>query len=177
MRAPRRISPADIEELCRLHALPLTFQRRVILEALSVRSDHPTADQLFDSLRRRIPELSRTTVYRTLETFARVGVARKVCHPGAAARYELNTQRHHHLVCLSCEAIVDLKDTSLDGLPLPSGKFGFSVADYSIQFRGLCPDCASKPSTRRARQQSGSSRAGKTTVVTKSPRKNYEART
>jgi len=169
--SPRRLSPADIEEICHRHALPLTFQRRVILEALSVRSDHPTADHIFDSLRKRIPELSRTTVYRTLETFARVGIARKVCHPGAAARYEIDTVRHHHLVCLNCEAIVDLKDTSLDGLPLPSGKYGFSIADYSIQFRGLCPDCSTKASAKRTRPRLGASRAGK------SPRKDHEAST
>ena len=162
-----RLTPADIETISREHHLPLTFQRRVILEALSIRLDHPTADQVFDDVRRRVPELSRTTVYRTLETFVRTGIARKVCHPGAAARYELHTQRHHHLVCLNCEAIVDLEDTSLDGLPLPSGKFGFSIADYSIQFRGLCSECAAK---RKAP-------AGRIKLPVKSHRKSHETRT
>ena len=72
------------------------------------------------------------------------GIARKVCHPGAAARYEMESQRHHHLVCLRCEAIVDLQDPSLDTLPLPKRKAGFHIEDYSIQFRGLCPGCALK---------------------------------
>lgn len=95
-------------------------------------TDHPTA------------QISRTTVYRVLETLARAGVVRKVCHPGTSARYELEKGRHHHLVCLGCERMVDLEDPSLDGLPLPSIISGFRIKDYSIQFRGLCSECARK---------------------------------
>jgi Fur family peroxide stress response transcriptional regulator len=144
----------DLAQICREHALPLTVQRRVVLEALSLRTDHPTADQIFDDVRTRMPEISRTTVYRVLETFVRIAVARKVCHPGSATRYEVKTHRHHHLVCLNCEKMLDLEDPSLDGLPLPSESSGFQIGDYSIQFRGLCSDCARKLSTRRTRPAS-----------------------
>lgn len=135
---------AEFEETCRRHKLPLTVQRRVVLEALSVHFDHPTADHLFDEVRRNLPEISRTTVYRVLETFVRIGVARKVCHPGSAARYEMWDGRHHHLVCLECEAMIDLQDPSLDHLPLPDSGSGFEITDYSVQFRGLCLKCAAK---------------------------------
>jgi hypothetical protein len=77
-----------------------------------------------------------------------------VCHPGAATRYEVKTHRHHHLVCLNCEKMLDLEDPSLDGLPLPSESSGFQIGDYSIQFRGFCSDCARKLSTRRTRPAS-----------------------
>jgi Fur family peroxide stress response transcriptional regulator len=148
-RARRKIE--ELGEVCRRHGLPLTVQRRVILEALCLRKDHPAADHIFDTVRKRIPELSRTTVYRVLQAFVRIGIARVVCHPGAAARYEVETHRHHHLVCLNCEKMVDLEDPSLDGLPLPSVDSGFRINDYSIQFRGLCSDCDPKSSARRAR--------------------------
>jgi Fur family peroxide stress response transcriptional regulator len=152
-----RLKVEQLEQMLRQHGLPLTVQRRAVLEALSLRLDHPFADQIFDDVRKRMPEISRTTVYRVLKTLVRVGVARKVCHPGSAARYEAATHRHHHLVCLNCETMVDLEDASLDSLPLPSASSGFHIEDYSIQFRGLCSDCARKLSVRRA--QSASSAA------------------
>src|SRR5271157_3335168 len=139
----RYLTLEEAEQICRRHALPLTVQRRMILESLAPRTDHPTADQILADVRKRVPEISRTTVYRVLEAFVRIGVARKVCHPGAVARYEIVRDRHHHLVCLVCGRMTDFEDSRLDLLPLPDSKAnGFEVADYSIQFRGICASCA-----------------------------------
>ena len=149
MLSGERPTLQELQQICRRHSLPFTVQRRAILETLAPRSDHPTADQIFDDVRKRVPEISRTTVYRVMETLVEAGIARKVCHPGAAARYEMESQRHHHLVCLQCEAIVDLQDPSLDTLPLPKRRAGFHIEDYSIQFRGLCPGCATKQTARQ----------------------------
>lgn len=106
-------------EICRKQRLPLTVQRRAVLEELALRGDHPTADDVFSSVRQTLPEISRVTVYRVLQTLVRLGIARAVCHPGAAARYEVRLRRHHHLVCTECESMVDLEDPALDSLPLP----------------------------------------------------------
>lgn len=139
----RHFTLEEAERICRLHALPLTVQRRMILEALAPRTDHPTADEILNDVRKRAPEISRTTAYRVLEALVRVGVARKVCHPGAAARYEMVRERHHHLVCLECGRMTDFEDSRLDQIPLPSSKaHGFKLTDYSIQFRGICASCA-----------------------------------
>jgi len=139
----RYLTLEEAEQICRRHALPLTVQRRMILESLAPRTDHPTADQILTDVRERAPEISRTTVYRVLEAFVRVGVARKVCHPGAAARYEIVRDRHHHLVCLLCGRMTDFEDPRLDQLPLPDSQAnGFEATDYSIQFRGICASCA-----------------------------------
>lgn len=139
----RYLTLEEAEQICRRHGLPLTVQRRIILEALAPRTDHPTADQILVDVRARAPEISRTTVYRVLEALVRVEVARKVCHPGAAARYEIVRDRHHHLVCLACGRMTDFEDPRLDQLPLPDSKaYGFELTDYSIQFRGTCASCA-----------------------------------
>jgi Fur family peroxide stress response transcriptional regulator len=138
---------AKIEELernCHQHGLPMTAQRREVLHALALRSDHPTADQVFADVRKRLPEISRATVYRVLETLVRIGIVSKVCHPGSAARYEVARRRHHHLVCISCEKMIDLEDPTLDHLSLPGVGSGFHIQDYSVQFRGLCTTCAKK---------------------------------
>jgi Fur family peroxide stress response transcriptional regulator len=141
---------AAFKRLCQQHGLPLTVQRQAILETLASHKGHPTADEIFAEVRPRLPGVSRTTVYRVLETLVHVGVARKVCHPGATVRYETKTTRHHHLVCLYCNRLTDVEETSLNSLPFPDvGRLGFQIEDYSVQFRGICRACARKLSARR----------------------------
>ena len=100
----------EFQRLCREQGLPVTVQRRAVWEVLAGREDHPTADQIYDEVSTRLPGVARGTVYRILEAFGRIGLARKVCHPGAAARFETKTHRHHHMVCLECGKMVDLED-------------------------------------------------------------------
>ncbi len=135
----------QLEQLCRRQGLPLTAQRRLIFSALLDHKDHPTADEIFLEVQGRLPGISRTTVYRVLETLVRLGVARKVSHPGAAARFDPNLTRHHHLVCLGCQSMVDFVDPGLDRLPLSAlHRAGFEVTDYSVYFQGLCACCQKK---------------------------------
>ena len=132
----------DFEGLCRSKGLPLTVQRRTILEAILKLDDHPTADRIFESVKDLVSGISRTTVYRVLETLVELGVVRKIQHHGASVRYDGNTGRHHHLVCIRCNRVVDYLCDTLDQLPLPiSNPGGFDISDFSVQFTGLCPDC------------------------------------
>ena len=136
----------ELQATCRQNGLPVTVQRRVILEALIERDDHPTVDQLFADVKNRIPGVSRTTVYRVLETLVQLGVSRKTNHFEATARFDANTDHHHHLICSSCNKITDLEDRSLDQFRLPEiRRTGFKVTDYSVYFEGLCPECRKKP--------------------------------
>ena len=121
-------------ELCRERGIPLTHQRRVIFDSIVDRRDHPTADQIYDSVREQLPQISRMTVYRVLDLFVDLGVISKVCHPGVAIRFDPTTEAHHHLICVRCSKLYDL-DT---------GRLGFEVQDYAIQFRGVCKECRRK---------------------------------
>jgi len=136
----------ELEEACRELGLRVTRQRRAILEILARRHDHPTADQVYENARVALPDLSRTTVYRALDTLVEAGVARSVCHPGVAVRFEAMTDvRHHHLVCLRCNCLVDLVAPCLDDVRLPNTlRQGFRVEDYTVQIRGVCSDCRRK---------------------------------
>ena len=111
------------------------IQSRVILEAVLDREDHPTADQLFEDVRGRIPGVSRTTVYRVLETLVQLGVVRRANHSEAMARFDGNTEHHHHLVCLDCHCVTDLDDLKLGQIKLPDTQHGVEIADYSITSR------------------------------------------
>ena len=140
-RPPLTLAP--FEARCREKGLAFTIQRRAVLEDLAPRTDHPTADQVYETVTPKVPGLSRTTVYRVLDTLARSGVIREVGHLGAAMRYDPHTGRHHHLLCTDCGCVTDHEDDRLDGFKLPTGT-GFEIEDYSVYFKGRCPSCRKK---------------------------------
>jgi len=131
-----------LRDRCREHGLPLTEQRQVVLEAVLELDNHPTADQVHEAVSRRDPRVSRATVYRALESLARIGVITKACHPGKSIRYDSRTETHHHLVCLHCDTVIDIEDERLDALPVPdTSRFGFEIRDFRVQLRGACRRC------------------------------------
>ena len=114
----------------------------VVLEAVLDLDDHPTADRVHGAVAERDPGVSRATVYRALESLARVGIITKACHPGKAIRYDSRTETHHHLVCLRCDDVIDITDERLDALPVPdTSGYGFEVSDFRVQLRGVCRRC------------------------------------
>ena len=141
-RAEKHDQTARFTEECRRRGLAVTVQRRTVFEELVGRLDHPTADQVYDAVHRRLPSLSRTTVYRVLDTLVETGFARKVHHPDAVVRFDPTTTRHHHLVCEGCGSLVDLEDAVVPPVPLPEARgTGFRIRDYSVSFSGLCSSC------------------------------------
>ena len=134
-----------MEERCRRNGLSLTVQRRTILENLASRTDHPTADQVYAAVKGQISGVSRTTVYRVLETFVQLGLASKISNPEARARFDANTMPHPHAACLACERVIDIHGTSLPDIDLSGADLGgFVVQECSIVITGLCPECAAK---------------------------------
>ncbi|NUS71911.1 MAG: transcriptional repressor [Corynebacteriales bacterium] len=123
----------------------LTAQRRVVTEVLGGEHVHLTADEIHALAARRLPEISRATVYNTLSELVALGEIREVNTDGRAKRYDPNAhQAHQHLICIQCGTIKDVhpEDNPLSALP-PSERFGFDISDVEITYRGLCPNCAS----------------------------------
>ena len=142
VKSDRQKKIERLEAKCHERGIPVTVQRRVIFDALLNREDHPTIDQVYEDVKSRIPGVSRTTVYRTLETLAELGVAKKTSHFAAMARFDGNMDHHHHLVCVRCDKVVDFADPVFRGLPLPDARrTGFDIVDFSVYFEGLCLQC------------------------------------
>jgi Fur family peroxide stress response transcriptional regulator len=149
-----------LEVACRRHGLPLTVQRRVVLQALAGRDDHPTADEVLAEVRQRLPEVSRTTVYRVLDTLVQLGLAVKICSPGSGVRFDPKTHRHNHLVCIRCEKVMDFETSALEALPIPDLRAqAFTIHDYSVHFRGLCRDCEKRGDGRAKRARGRATRS------------------
>jgi Fur family transcriptional regulator, peroxide stress response regulator len=135
----------SFERIFREHGLPLTVQRRVILDSMLDRTDHPSAERVYSEVQAKIPGISRASVYRILDLFVELGLIQKINPPGMAARFDPTVRRHTHLVCRSCGRMVDMDAPGIGVLPLPDGRaYGFQIDDYQINFSGLCADCAKK---------------------------------
>jgi Fur family peroxide stress response transcriptional regulator len=130
-----------LEEKCRKRGLPVTIQRRAVLEEILGRKDHPTADQVLEALSHRHGGVSRATVYRALDTLVELGFVRRMAHADAVARFDPVTDRHHHLVCDRCGKVLDLSDDSVGRIVMPKSPPGFSVRDYTVYFTGICSSC------------------------------------
>ena len=125
----------------RAHRIAVTPQRLAVLASLQDRRDHPTAEMLFQEVRRSLPAISFNTVYKTLEVFYQRGLVIKVNPLHEVARYDGDTHHHAHLVCRSCHRILDLPWDPASPPVSPGDLAGFQVEHQSLTLWGVCPQC------------------------------------
>lgn len=124
----------------------LTSQRRVILNALLENGEgHLSAEDVYNIVRLKNPEIGLATVYRTLELLADIEVLQKMNFGDGRSRYELNegeVHHHHHLICLHCGLVTEFTDDLLETLEEAiASKSGFKIVDHDLKFYGLCQTC------------------------------------
>jgi Fur family ferric uptake transcriptional regulator len=119
-----------------------TAQRRVILEELMKLPSHPTAAELYEIARRRLPRISLGTVYRNLEHLARAGQIRKLGVGPTEARFDADTSPHHHVRCVQCDRLGDVLGLPEDPVPVnPTVAEGYDILAYRLEFVGRCSQC------------------------------------
>ncbi len=129
----------------------MTAQRRAILEELMGVDTHPSALELYEMVRQRLPRISLGTVYRNLEIMSEEGLALKLEHAGAECRYDGNVSPHCHVRCLGCGRISDVPLALPEGLAVEAEKAsGYRIAGHRIEFDGWCGKCRRK--RRKARR-------------------------
>lgn len=129
-------------ELCAEHGLTATHQRQILFEVLMSMTGHPSPEEVYAKVKRRIPSVSLATVYKNIHLFIESGMFREVSLHHGSLRVEVNRRPHHHLVCTVCRSISDIDEKELGLLQKPrklSG--GFLVERYAVDVLGLCPAC------------------------------------
>ncbi len=119
-----------------------TPQRRVVLEELHKVTSHPTAVEVYEMVRQRMPKVSLGTIYRNLELLAEMGQIQKVDLVSSEARFDGNPKPHHHVRCTRCGRVDDLHELPLNLLGnVPSEVGGYSIIGHRLEFVGICGDC------------------------------------
>jgi len=127
----------------RVKGIKLTPQRLAILEYLDGNTNHPSAEDIYKTVRRKFPMMSFATVYKTLETLRQKGDLLELTIDPLRRRYDPGTKPHHHLICISCKKIVDI-DAELPVSIPDEAKEGFEVTGNHVEFYGICSDCKSR---------------------------------
>ena len=129
-----------------------TPQRQVVLEELRRVSSHPTAVELYEIVRRRMPKISLGTVYRNLDLLAERGVIQKLALGGSEARFDGDPERHYHVRCVRCSRVDDaggVPEGLVGGGPDEIG--GYEILGHRLEFLGICPHCRRRRASRADR--------------------------
>ncbi len=120
----------------------LTAQRQVILEELGKVTSHPTANEVYDMVRRRLPRIGLGTVYRNLELMADVGVIIKLEVGGTQKRFDATVEPHYHVRCTACGKVNDIEIAVQEQINEMAEKASnYKILGHHIEFSGVCTNC------------------------------------
>lgn len=120
----------------------MTQQRKVILEELRKVTSHPTAEELHQIVRKRLPRISIATVYRNLEVLADEGVVWKMDVAGTQRRFDGTTDNHYHIRCKVCGRLDDVHMPLIATMEESAeSESGYSDLSHRVEFTGTCPAC------------------------------------
>jgi len=128
--------------------LRMTHQREIILDELHRGKTHPTADELYERIKKKLPRISLATVYRNLEILSEAGVVKKLEISGRQKRFDWDPQEHNHVFCTQCQRIDNIP-TPNESAPsvAPMQEKGYRITGCRIEFFGLCPKCRKQQET------------------------------
>jgi len=122
----------------------LTTQRQIILEELSKVKSHPTANEVYDMVRKRLPRIGLGTVYRNLELMADSGIILKLEVGGTQKRFDATTETHYHIRCTQCDRVNDIDIEVQHSInETAATATDFTILGHHIEFSGICEDCQS----------------------------------
>jgi len=129
-------------DLCREHGIAVTHQRQVLYETMKTMHGHPSPEEVYARVRKKVPAISLATVYKNIHLFVESGVFREVSVHHGTVRVEMNDEPHHHMVCSRCRNITDIREKDL-GLVAKRGRLpgGFLVERFAVDAIGICANC------------------------------------
>ncbi|GHS97451.1 transcriptional repressor [Synergistales bacterium] len=119
-----------------------TIQRALTLETVKKLQRHVTADEVYDTIVKKYPNISRGTVYRNLNVLSELGEIRKIEIPSEAVRYDYLCHEHYHVICIKCGQIFDVEMEFIPDLEVRiKDTHGFEFTGHDIIFKGICLEC------------------------------------
>ena len=119
-------------------------QREEIIKNLQSRRDHPTADMIYESVRKEQPNISLGTVYRNLSMLAENGQILKISTGIGPDRFDGFTEPHSHFICTCCGNMIDMDYVLGEDIIADASKsFTGSIEQYELKFFGKCDNCLS----------------------------------
>jgi Fur family peroxide stress response transcriptional regulator len=125
-----------------VEAQKLTPQRDAVLQVILDREDHPTASEIFEAARQRLPTISYATVYNSLRYLKDSGLVHEIKFGDSASRYDRETDRHDHAICNNCGKLVDFDlPQTAELMQAAARKSHFKAESVHLTLRGLCSEC------------------------------------
>lgn len=119
-----------------------TKQREAILKVLRNTKSHPTADWIYEEVKKKIPNISKGTVYRNLKVLQESGQISELNLKGTVSRYEAKQESHYHFRCEQCGRVFDVDEPVNRELDRKvARRTGLRISYHQLEFRGLCKDC------------------------------------
>ena len=120
----------------------MTRQRRVIIEEVRNVRTHPTADEVYQMVRERLPKISLGTVYRNLDVLSASGEISRLETSGSQYRFDGNTDSHYHVRCVRCDRVDDLDGVTIN-VPeaLVRQSVDYDIVGHCLELLGVCPKC------------------------------------
>lgn len=119
-----------------------TNQRVEILDFLKDNTTHPTVEQVYEGVKKKLTRISKATVYQNLKFLAKKGLIQEVNIKGVS-RFEPNLEPHHHIICEKCGRIFDFESRALTDSALKMAKSmkDFNITSANTNFYGICKKC------------------------------------
>jgi Fe2+ or Zn2+ uptake regulation protein len=124
------------------HGIKVTPQRLDILRFLETHHTHPTAEEIYNGLKKENPGLSKTTVYNTIQSLKEHGLLHSLNLESNEARFDSVINHHHHLLCSECGKIIDIDVACPFTKERIAG--GHRIDEVHGYFKGVCSDCLKK---------------------------------
>ncbi|WP_027338939.1 Fur family transcriptional regulator [Halonatronum saccharophilum] len=120
----------------------MTKQRKKILEVLKATKSHPTADWIYDQVKKEIPNISLGTIYRNLNVLREMGEIIELSYGSSYSRFDANTENHYHFTCLECGLVQDVDfEVDLDMDKKVNMAIEGDVKYHRCEFFGYCKEC------------------------------------